>query len=369
MQFHYQQFYLCSAFIIDEIQNEHLTEIQKDIISSVQDDLDQVEKELSNYQTLKAENEEIFHKIKDIRKDDSDLNNAETTLLDTLIDLISSIKRSDDINFETAKNTLESLIVTLDSIKISETVVEDPKIEEKELSDNGEKVEKLKTLEMNCDKLMNNLKHIHDIFESTDGYTTDEEEDEAYYQITKSLKSQMEQLSAIQLKIKEYNDTSDFDDVDTFEHQMQAEIDQISESLQTHKNVLEKIDWVAKLGRRNHEFSEAQKELDEIIADGDILLTDVTKLHDRSIKATEENKELSEKFKKHVETVTESLSTLNALKAEFDPISELISEFEESIMVREDQDFEFITNLMAKNKASIPFNSNHFSKSKKKSFT
>ena len=276
----------------------------------------------------------------DIIGSTEDLNSADYDKLSNLIDLIQTINVDEELaimSTDLIKADLDHIISELDSLD---------QVQEEESEGN----EKLKNLDIKAGKLLKNLKFMKEVFDSTDGYTSTEEEDETYYGISKDLFQLIGELEQIIQNVDTYKQNGEFDDVDSFEEQTLDSISQISDSLENHKDVLENIDWVGKLGRRKEELDEALRDTKEIIEDGNQIAEDLSDIYQDAMKNAEDNKELIEKFDDYIQTVNSHIDKIKELEATLQEVEPMISDYEASIMIHDEQNMEAITEMMMKNK-------------------
>ena len=276
----------------------------------------------------------------DIIGSTEDLNSADYDKLSNLIDLIQTINVDEELavmSTDLIKADLDHIISELDSLD---------QVQEEESEGN----EKLKNLDIKAGKLLKNLKFMKEVFDSTDGYTSTEEEDETYYGISKDLFQLIGELEQIIQNVDTYKQNGEFDDVDSFEEQTLDSISQISDSLENHKDVLENIDWVGKLGRRKEELDEALRDTKEIIEDGNQIAEDLSEIYQDAMKNAEDNKELIEKFDDYIQTVNSHIDKIKELEATLQEVEPMISDYEASIMIHDEQNMEAITEMMMKNK-------------------
>lgn len=276
----------------------------------------------------------------DIIGSTEDLNSADYDKLSNLIDLIQTINVDEELavmSTDLIKADLDHIISELDSLD---------QVQEEESEGN----EKLKNLDIKAGKLLKNLKFMKEVFDSTDGYTSTEEEDETYYGISKDLFQLIGELEQIIQNVDTYKQNGEFDDIDSFEEQTLDSISQISDSLENHKDVLENIDWVGKLGRRKEELDEALRDTKEIIEDGNQIAEDLSDIYQDAMKNAEDNKELIEKFDDYIQTVNSHIDKIKELEATLQEVEPMISDYEASIMIHDEQNMEAITEMMMKNK-------------------
>ena len=276
----------------------------------------------------------------DIIGSTEDLNSADYDKLSNLIDLIQTINVDEELaimSTDLIKADLDHIISELDSLD---------QVQEEESEGN----EKLKNLDIKAGKLLKNLKFMKEVFDSTDGYTSTEEEDETYYGISKDLFQLIGELEQIIQNVDTYKQNGEFDDIDSFEEQTLDSISQISDSLENHKDVLENIDWVGKLGRRKEELDEALRDTKEIIEDGNQIAEDLSEIYQDAMKNAEDNKELIEKFDDYIQTVNSHIDKIKELEATLQEVEPMISDYEASIMIHDEQNMEAITEMMMKNK-------------------
>ena len=276
----------------------------------------------------------------DIIGSTEDLNSADYDKLSNLIDLIQTINVDEELavmSTDLIKADLDHIISELDSLD---------QVQEEESEGN----EKLKNLDIKAGKLLKNLKFMKEVFDSTDGYTSTEEEDETYYGISKDLFQLIGELEQIIQNVDSYKQNGEFDDIDSFEEQTLDSISQISDSLENHKDVLENIDWVGKLGRRKEELDEALRDTKEIIEDGNQIAEDLSDIYQDAMKNAEDNKELIEKFDDYIQTVNSHIDKIKELEATLQEVEPMISDYEASIMIHDEQNMEAITEMMMKNK-------------------
>ena len=276
----------------------------------------------------------------DIIGSTEDLNSADYDKLSNLIDLIQTINVDEELavmSTDLIKADLDHIISELDSLD---------QVQEEESEGN----EKLKNLDIKAGKLLKNLKFMKEVFDSTDGYTSTEEEDETYYGISKDLFQLIGELEQIIQNVDSYKQNDEFDDIDSFEEQTLDSISQISDSLENHKDVLENIDWVGKLGRRKEELDEALRDTKEIIEDGNQIAEDLSDIYQDAMKNAEDNKELIEKFDDYIQTVNSHIDKIKELEATLQEVEPMISDYEASIMIHDEQNMEAITEMMMKNK-------------------
>ena len=226
--------------------------------------------------------------------------------MSNLIDLIQKINVDSQLTSEPVDLILGDLDNITDKLYTLDEVQKD-----------YESNKKLKQLIVNAGKLLKNLKFMKEVFDSTDGFTTTEEEDETYYGTSKDLFQLIGQLEEVIQNVETYNQDCGFDDIDNFEQKTIDSIAQISDFLENHKDVLENIDWMAKLGRRKKKLEDAQQETREIIDDANRIKKDLSKIYEEATKDFDENKELIEKFDNYIQTVNDNIKKIKDLKADF----------------------------------------------------
>ena len=215
---------------------------------------------------------------------------------------------------------------------------------------NESSTKQLKDISVNTDQLMKTLKFIKSVFDSTDGYTSSEEEDKTYYETSKGLGTLINQLKGINDKVNNYKAIAKFDDIDSFADDITNHINNIEGNLEKHCYVLQQISWKGKLSHRRDELKEAQQDLEDIISDGNKIHDDIIKIKNTALKNPDENAELIEKLDVHIGQVAENLNELENKKIEYESINHVIQEFADLIENRDNTDYKQIVKLLKKNR-------------------
>ena len=169
-------------------------------------------------------------------------------------------------------------------------------------------------------KLINSYKEIKLVFDLTDGYTSDDDEDQLYSGISKDLSSIIANLNKITEEITENLENNRNSDI--FEQEIISKIKEFESILDKHTHSLQLINWNDKLKKRKEDYKESVQEFNDILADGKIILDDLSKIS----KSTDVN--TSEEFSSYIDKVTDTLALLKEKQEDYDSVALILSDFE-----------------------------------------
>lgn len=280
--------------VVERVENERkdakLDDYHKGILEELDEGLDKVVPELEQLESRVEEDHQLIDEITEKLDECGEL--ATSMQLEKHVELIKLIERLDT---EEA-NTLEMAYAVDDQLnKMVELLNE---IDTDQANDTN--VQRLKAISVDADKLMQNLKFIRSVFDSTDGYTSSEEEDKTYGDISTDLGVLIQNLKDVLDKVGKYKAAANFENIDEFADTVTKEISEIEKSLDQHSEVLQNIEWKVKLEHRVEELKESLKDHEDIVSDGEKVLEDLKKLKTAAEKNPEANEELIETIDSHI---------------------------------------------------------------------
>ena len=311
----------------------------------------------NNYNTRNIKNKTLEEVESLITPNNSKLMLYEAKLENDIVlknQVLKKIKES-NINTLNCMKLLE-IIELVDRIKIDQKVIEDHihageddlgKVEnllDKLDADDELKSKKsesnLSNLLSETTKLINSYKEIKHVFDLTDGYTSDDDEDQLYSGISKDLSSIIVNLNKIAEEITENLENNRNSDI--FEQEIISKIKEFESILDKHTHSLQLINWNDKLKKRKEDYKESVQEFNDILADGKIILDDLSKIS----KSTDAN--TSEEFSSYIDKVTDTLALLKEKQEDYDSVALILSDFESSWS--DCSSFNSIVQLVNKNK-------------------
>ncbi|CAI2384062.1 unnamed protein product [Moneuplotes crassus] len=321
-----------------EKEDPRLNDNHREIISEVETILQDTNDKISELSIKQEEDEKLLGEIIEI-VDNTELKTTDYDVLKNLISLIEQVKVSEvdalgPVNKLSAD--LDNAILSLDKIDYAQ--------------ENDPKYALLDQLTLSTDELLKSIRFMKSVFDSTEGYTSSQEEDSQYDRISADLGELIVRLIEINEKVDDFKSSGDVENINEFLGEQDLELQQIQEALFNHSLVLQSIPWGEKLGRRIEELKEEQGDVEVMVEEGRKIQKKLEKMKDKASKNEEANEEILEKIEYHLELVTTNLQELEDKKEDMDSIEEDIKEFDEILSNRNNNDFKEITNLLKKNK-------------------
>ena len=321
-----------------EKQDQRLQDSHRGILTEVEANLQEIQSKIDELKYKEKTDEEILQQVQAILLD-SDLKISSCEDLQKTIKLLEQVKVSEVDAFGPVQRisaALDDAILSLDKIDYAQ--------------ENNPCYNLLEELRFSADELLKNVRFIKSVFDSTEGYTSSQEEDSAYDKISRDLGDLIVKLLDVIEKVDAYKNTGEFENINAFLSEQDLEVQQIQESLFNHCLVLQQIPWEEKLGRRIEELKEEQGDIEDILNDGNKIFEELKTMKEKASKNEEKYEELLKKLELHISRVSGNLEELEGIKEELDSINEDILEFEGLIDSRNDGDFQGIVKILKKNK-------------------
>ena len=201
----------------------------------------------------------------------------------------------------------------------------------------------LSALIIETEKLVNYHKTTKSVFDSTDGYTSNDDEEQLYSGISKDLSSIVTSLYNI---IDELNHSSESGkDLVIFEKEVLSKIKEIESTLDKHTPSLQSIDWRDKIERRREDYKESLQEFNDIISDGKVIMDELRKITSSPL----DDDSIIDEFTSYVNKVEDNLAILEEKRSEFENIFSLINKLDFDSLT-ELSSLKDIVSLIQKNK-------------------